>query len=79
MTRAQAGGPGGWPTLMCQVLTPRTRDQGAADLIVMSWDDPDPAYPGSGVPAAAVLAGRDPGQDLQAPEPSWPPTLAWHQ
>ena len=29
---------------------------------------------GSGVPAAAVLAGRDPGQDLQAPEPSWPPT-----
>ncbi|OLO85924.1 hypothetical protein BKH12_03330 [Actinomyces naeslundii] len=62
MTRAQAGGPGGWPTLMCQVLTPRTRDQGAADLIVMSWDDPDPAYPGSGVPAAAVLAGSDPGQ-----------------
>ena len=27
-----------------------------------------------GVPAAAVLAGRDPGQDLQAPAPSWPPT-----
>ena len=38
----QAGGPGGWPTLMCQVLTTRA--------------------PGSGVPAAAVLAGRDPGQ-----------------
>ena len=35
---------------------------------------PDHACPGSGVPAAAVLAGRDPGQDLQAPEPSWPPT-----
>ena len=25
----QAGGPGGWPTLMCQVLTTRARDQGA--------------------------------------------------
>ena len=32
------------------------------------------SMPGIGVPAAAVLAGRDPGQDLQAPEPSWPPT-----
>ena len=30
--------------------------------------------PGIGVRTAAVLAGRDPGQDLQAPEPSWPPT-----
>ena len=30
--------------------------------------------PGSGVPAAAVLAGRDPGQDLQSPEHSRPPT-----
>ena len=26
---AQAGGPGGWPTLMCQVLTTRARDQGS--------------------------------------------------
>ena len=26
---AQAGGPGGWPTLMCQVLTTRDRDQGS--------------------------------------------------
>ena len=25
---AQAGGPDGWPTLMCQVLTTRARDQG---------------------------------------------------
>ena len=25
---AQACGPGGWPTLMCQVLTTRARDQG---------------------------------------------------
>ena len=30
--------------------------------------------PGAGVPAAAVLAGRDPGQDLQAPAPGRPPT-----
>ena len=26
---AQAGGPGGWPTLMCQVLTTRAQDQGS--------------------------------------------------
>ena len=26
---AQAGDPGGWPTLMCQVLTTRARDQGS--------------------------------------------------
>ena len=32
------------------------------------------SMPGIGVRTAAVLAGRDPGQDLQAPEPSWPPT-----
>ena len=25
----QAGDPGGWPTLMCQVLTTRARDQGS--------------------------------------------------
>ena len=30
--------------------------------------------PAIGVPAAAVLPGRDPGQDLQAPAPTWPPT-----
>ena len=24
----QAGDPGGWPTLMCQVLTTRAQDQG---------------------------------------------------
>ena len=39
---------------------------------------PDHACPGSGVPAA-VLAGPAPGQDLQAPAPSWPPTPAWHR
>ena len=27
-----------------------------------------------GVPAAAVLPGPEPGQDLRAPAPSWPPT-----
>ena len=32
------------------------------------------SMPGIGVRTAAVLAGRDPGQDLQAPAPSWPPT-----
>ena len=32
------------------------------------------SMPGIGVRTAAVLAGRDPGQDLQAPEPSRPPT-----
>ncbi|OMG24570.1 hypothetical protein BKH36_13300 [Actinomyces naeslundii] len=26
---AQACGPGGWPTLMCQVLTTRAQDQGS--------------------------------------------------
>ena len=26
---AQDSGPGGWPTLMCQVLTTRARDQGS--------------------------------------------------
>ena len=46
---AQAGGPGGWPTLMCQVLTTRARDRGQG---------------------RSRLPGRDPGQDLQAPEPS---------
>ena len=39
---AQAGDPGGWPTLMRQA--------------------PTTPCPGSGVPAATVLAGRDPGQ-----------------
>lgn len=33
-----------------------------------------PPAPGIRIPAAAVLAGRDPGQDLQSPEPTWPPT-----
>jgi len=55
---AQAGGPGGWPTLMCQVLTTRARDRGQG---------------------RSRLPGRDPGQDLQAPAPSWPPTPAWHR
>ena len=40
---------------------------------------PDHPCPGSGVPAAAVLAGRDPDQDLQSPGHSWPPTPAWHR
>ena len=39
---AQAGDPGGWPTLMRQA--------------------PTTPCPGSGGPAATVLAGRDPGQ-----------------
>ena len=30
-------------------------------------------------PGRHRLAGRDPGQDLQVPELSWPPTPAWHQ
>ena len=35
---------------------------------------PDHARPGSGVPAAAVFLAETLGKDLQAPEPSWPPT-----
>ena len=53
---AQAGDPGGWPTLMCQVLTTRTRDQGS---------QPPPS-----------LLAQTLDKDLQAPEPSWPPTPA---
>ena len=56
---AQAGGPDGWPTLMCQVLTTRARDQGTR---------PQPSW------LAQTL-----GKDRQSPEPSWPPTPAWHQ
>ena len=56
---AQAGGPGGWPTLMCQVLTTRARDQGSR-------------------PPPSLLA-QTLDKDLQAPEPTWPPTPAWHQ
>ena len=51
---AQAGGPGGWPTLMCQVLTTPARDQGSR-------------------PPPSLLA-QTLDKDLQAPEPSWPPT-----
>ena len=36
---AQAGGPGGWPTLMCQVLTTRARDQGSRPQ-PSSWPRP---------------------------------------
>ena len=56
---AQAGGLGGWPTLMCQVLTTRAQDQGFR---------PQPSW------LAQTL-----GKDRQSPEPSWPPTPAWHQ
>ena len=56
---AQAGDPGGWPTLMCQVLTTRARDQGSR-------------------PPPSLLA-QTLDKDLQAPEPSWPPTPAWHR
>ena len=45
---------GGWPTLMCQVLTTRARDQGSR-------------------PPPSLLA-QTLDKDLQAPEPSWPPT-----
>ena len=41
---------------MCQVLTPRARDQGSR---------PQPS-----------LLAETLGKDLQAPEPSWPPTPA---
>ena len=43
---AQAGGPGGWPWRVAHPHVP----------------GPDHTCPGSGVPAAAVLAGPDPGQ-----------------
>ena len=56
---AQAGDPGGRPTLMCQVLTTRARDQGSR-------------------PPPSLLA-ETLGKDLQAPEPTRPPTPAWHQ
>ena len=36
---AQAGDPGGWPTLMCQVLTTRARDQGSRPR-PSSWPRP---------------------------------------
>ena len=55
----QAGGPGGWPTLMCQVLTTRARDQGSR---------PQPSW------LAQTL-----DKDRQSPEPTWPPTPAWHR
>ena len=37
------------------------------------------SMPGIRGPGRRRLPGRDPGQDLQAPVPSWPPTPAWHQ
>ena len=49
---AQAGGPGGWPTLMCQVLTTRDRDQGSrpppswlAQTLDKDLQAPAPSWP----------------------------------
>ena len=37
------------------------------------------SMPGIGVRTAAVFLAETLGKDLQAPEPSWPPTPVWHQ
>ena len=48
---AQAGDPGGWPTLMCQVLTTRARDQGSRPP--SSWPRPWARPPGTGAQLAS--------------------------
>ena len=37
------------------------------------------SMPGIGVRTSAVFLAETLGKDLQAPEPSWPPTPAWHR
>ena len=37
------------------------------------------SMPGIGVRTSAVFLAEPLGKDLQAPEPSWPPTPAWHR
>ena len=49
---AQAGDPGGWPTLMCQVLTTRARDQGSRPP-PSSWPRPWARPPGTGAQLAS--------------------------
>ena len=67
------------PHLARQLIAPRAQRADVAAQ-VEALVEAHPLYevlismPGIGVRTAAVLAGRDPGQDLQAPEPSWPPT-----
>ena len=47
----QASDPGGWPTLMCQVLTTRARDQGPrppsllAQTLGKDPQTPEPTWP----------------------------------
>ena len=48
----QAGDPGGWPTLMCQVLTTRARDQGSRPP-PSSWPRPWARPPGTGAQLAS--------------------------
>ena len=67
------------PHLARQLIAPRAQRADVAAQ-VEALVEAHPLYevlismPGIGVRTAAVLAGRDPGQDLQAPEPSRPPT-----
>ena len=64
---AQAGGPGGWPTLMCQVLTTRARDQGSrpppsllAQTLGKDLQAPAPSWPPTpgSLPSHAAPAPR---------------------
>ena len=52
MSPPQAGDPGGWPTLMCQVLTTRARDQGSRPP-PSSWPRPWARPPGTGAQLAS--------------------------
>ena len=67
MTGAQACGPGGWPTLMCQVLTTRAQDQGSRpppSLLAQTLDKdrqaPEPTWPPTpgSLPSHAAPAHR---------------------
>ena len=64
---AQAGDPGGWPTLMCQVLTTRARDQGSrpppsllAEPLGKDLQAPAPTWPPTpgSLPSHAAPAPR---------------------
>ena len=64
---AQAGDPGGWPTLMRQVLTTRARDQGSrpppsllAETLDKDLQAPAPSWPPTpgSLPSHAALAHR---------------------
>ena len=85
---AQAGGPGGWPTLMCQVLTPRTRDQGSRpppSLLAQTpgkdlqapaptWPPTPGSFPSHAAPAHRSAASTSPTVATRGPSaPCSPP------